>query len=636
MKQHSKYHIRAILMAFSLFGALVLAGCGGGGGGGSGTGTPVASTILSGTVAGGAAVIGTVLITDSKGATKGATIEANGHYSIDVSGMTGPFLLKAAGTVGNTSVTYYSAATNADLGGTINVTPFTDLMVSNIAAQMAETYFADPNNIAKIGTLITPSNLAAAQTAMHAKLLPVLQAMGISDSIDLLRSTFAADHSGMDAVLDLVKVEVDTTTNVATLKNALTQAVLTTDNAATSSDDATPVNSANMTGMNTTTVTDLQAVVTKLNNFAALFATSLPSVTTLQNSGVFDTSSNFMMSGQTFAQFASDLSTDPNAIGLKFSNVAISLDASGTSGTLTADISSNNPAKFSDKIQLNMVKVSGAWIIQGDGRIADVKITAQAQLDDWTNVIASTGATTKGTSTVNGLWMNIDPHAYNANNASALAVSAVVTGPGLPAGGVTMVQDVQNTWFDVSGMGYGNNVIPECGSTVNGTTGPFTATTQCVTIAGALDNSVYTVVLKDGSGNSLNGSGYSLTLPKQPYATSTLTTAMFPSIATVTIDGVDITPSTLQTAVTAGGKSVNITWTLPTGLMSKNVSIWSNTSTGASYININKDILATDTSALIGLTTTSTTGTVTNAGVWLSSVDNFGRILAVTKSVSIQ
>jgi hypothetical protein len=200
-----RFNFRQLALT-SAIASTLLAGCGGGGGSSSTPSAPVASTVLSGTAAGGAAVVGTVLVTDSKGASKGATIEANGHYSIDVSGMTGPFVLKAAGTVGNTSVTYFSAATTADLGGTVNVTPFTDLMVSNIAAQMAETYFADPANIAKIGTLITPTSLAAAQTAMHAKLLPVLQAMGISDSIDLLRSTFSADHSGMDAVLDLVKV----------------------------------------------------------------------------------------------------------------------------------------------------------------------------------------------------------------------------------------------------------------------------------------------------------------------------------------------------------------------------------------------------------------------------------------------
>jgi hypothetical protein len=68
--------------------AIFLAGCGGGGDDAS---APAAtSTILSGTVAGGAAVIGTVLVTDKNGVSKGGTIEANGHYSIDVNGIRGP------------------------------------------------------------------------------------------------------------------------------------------------------------------------------------------------------------------------------------------------------------------------------------------------------------------------------------------------------------------------------------------------------------------------------------------------------------------------------------------------------------------------------------------------------------------
>lgn len=615
------HNFKKLGLASAIAGAL-LGGCGGGGG--------APSSILSGTVAGGAAVIGTVLVTDSLGATKGATIEANGHYSIDVSGMTGPFVLKAAGTVGNTSVTYYSAATVADVGGTVNVTPFTDLIVSNIAAQMAETYFSNPANIANIGALITTANLAVAETALHAKLLPALQAMNISDSIDLLRSTFAADHSGMDAVLDLVKVEVNTTTNVATLRNALTQATMATEDVAVST-DTTPA--TNTTGITPATATDLQTVVAKLNGFAALFATSLPSISTLQNSGVFDTSSNFMMGGQTFAQFATEMSLDQDAIGLAFSNVAISLDPSGTSGALEAAISSNNPAKFSETILLKMVKINNAWLVQGDGMIANVSITAQAQRDEWTNVPAL-GAPTSGSSTVNGLWMNIDPFAYNTNNSNALAVSALVTGPGLPVGGVTMVQDVQNTWFDVNLPGYNNNVIPECGSTVNGTTGPFTVATQCVTIAQALDNSQYTVILKDSNGNSLNGAGYTLTLPKQPYTTSTLTAGMFPSITSITIGGVSVTPSTLQAALTSD--SVNVAWTLPSGILSRNVNLWANTTTGASYFWVNKDLLPTATSTLIGLGAPLTTGTVTSAGTWLSGVDSYGRKLAVSKSISVQ
>jgi len=613
----------------SALASLFLAGCGGGGGGTAVSVVP--STMLSGTVAGGAAVIGTVIVTDSKGATKGGTIEANGSYSIDVSGMTGPFVLKAAGTVGNTTVTYYSAATVADIGGTVNVTPFTNLIVSNIAAQLAENFFSNPDNIAKIGTLITPEKLAAAETALQAKLQPVLTALGISDSIDLLRSSFAADHSGMDAVLDLVKVEVNTETNVVTLKNALTQIAIATDDTGKSTDDATPVDSTKLTGMTPTAVTDLQAVVTKLNNFATLFATSLPSLTTLQNSGVFDTSSNFMMGGQSFAQFATELSTQQSAIGLKFSNVAISLDASGTSGTLTAVITSNT-SSFKEQIQLQMVKVNGVWLVQGDGMIANVSLIARAERNDWVNYSASYPNGNSGSWMQSGINIWIDPFAYNSSHASAQVAKALITGPGLPTSGVTMVQDIQNRQLKLEGSPYSANVATECGVAVNGQPAP---TTQCVNITQALDNSEYTVVLKDINGASLNGSGYKLTLPKQPYATSTLTATMFPSITAVTIDGAAITPSTVQSAVQAGGKSVNVSWTMPTGLLSKYMDIWANTAT-ASYFKVEKDLLPAATSALIGLEATSTTGTVTNAGVWLEGVDTYGRRLAVSKSVSIQ
>lgn len=614
-------HFKKLALTSAMVG-LFLVGCGGGGGG---AGPSPSSTMLSGTVAGGAAVIGTVLITDSKGASKGGTIEADGHYAIDVSGMTGPFVLKAAGTVGNTTVTYYSAATTADLGGTVNVTPFTNLIVSNIAAQMAETYFSDPANIASIGTLITPAKIAAAETALQAKLQPVLTALGISSSIDLLRSTFSADHSGMDAVLDLVKVEADTTTNVVTLKNALTQVTIASDDTKIATDDSTAADSTKITGITPAAVTDLQAVVAKLNSFASLFATSLPTPEQLAASGVFDTT-NFMMGGQSFAQFASELSTEQQAIGLKFSNVAIALDAAGTAGTLTAVISSNT-ATFGEKIQLTMAKVNNAWLVTGDGRIADLTINAQAQRNEWRTVNSSTLQTTaSGAIVVNGINIWIDPFSYNSAHASAPVVSALVTGPGL-GGGITLVQDTQNTWLKLEGSN-SDNLVPECGTTNNS---GVIANTQCVTVAQALDNSEYTVILKDSGGASLNGAGYKVVLPKQPYTFSALSTTNFPVITSLTIDGKDIDPSLL-----VAGKSVAVSWTLPTGLLSRNVNVWANTTTGASYFKVEKELLPTATSTLIGLGDALTTGTVSNAGIWLSAVDAYGRRLAISKSVSGQ
>lgn len=612
---------KKIALASAITSAL-LAGCGGGGGGG-GAGT-AAPSMLSGTVAGGAAVIGSVIVTDSLGATKGGTIEADGHYAIDVSGMSGPFVLKASGTVGNSTVTYYSAATVADIGGTVNVTPFTNLIVSNIAGQLAETYFSDPDNIAKIGADITPAALAAAETALQAKLEPVLAALGISDTIDLLHSTFAADHSGVDAVLDLVRLEVNSETQYVELKNALTQAVIATDDPGSSADDDTPA-AGNMAGITTETVTDLQAIVTKLNGFADLFANGLPSVKILEDSGVFDTSGDFMMGGHSFAEFATQLSTEQEAIGLKFSNVAIALDAAGTSGNLTAMISSNT-ATFSEKIELVMIKVDGVWKVQGDGRIADISIHAQAQRNEWTTVNSSQQVTGSDSMIVNGLAIWIDPFSYNASHSSAPVVSALVTGPGL-GNGINFVQDTQNTWLKISGTN-SDNLVSECGTPNRQGT---VVNTQCVTVAQALDNSEYTVVLKDAQGASLNGTGYKLILPKQPYSYSALTASNFPTLTSLTIDGQSITPSLL-----VSGKSVLANWTLPSGLFSHNIDLWANTNTGADYFRVEKKLMPSATSALIGLGNALTTGTVSNAGIWLNTVDGSGRRMALSKSLSVQ
>lgn len=91
------------------------------------------SSILKGTAATGKAIIGIVHIKDSLGVIKQADLDAKGNYEIDLAGMTGPFILRAEGRVGTTEVTVHSMATTADLGGNINVTPITDLIVANLA-----------------------------------------------------------------------------------------------------------------------------------------------------------------------------------------------------------------------------------------------------------------------------------------------------------------------------------------------------------------------------------------------------------------------------------------------------------------------------------------------------------------------
>ena len=69
----------------------------------SGSGTSGQSKTVSGTAAAGAPIIGTVTIKDSTTPTalqKTVTIEADGKYTVDVSDMKAPYMVRADGYVG--------------------------------------------------------------------------------------------------------------------------------------------------------------------------------------------------------------------------------------------------------------------------------------------------------------------------------------------------------------------------------------------------------------------------------------------------------------------------------------------------------------------------------------------------------
>ena len=82
---------RARLLAVSVAGIMILAGCGGGGGGGGGK----TKTSVAGTAAQGAAIAGaTLTLVDAAGVTSTATTAADGTFTIDTTGLTPPFMIK--------------------------------------------------------------------------------------------------------------------------------------------------------------------------------------------------------------------------------------------------------------------------------------------------------------------------------------------------------------------------------------------------------------------------------------------------------------------------------------------------------------------------------------------------------------
>ncbi|HEY3308258.1 MAG TPA: hypothetical protein VGJ93_07360 [Desulfuromonadaceae bacterium] len=553
--------------------AMILVACGGGGS----SSTP--ATTVSGVAAAGAPIIGSVTIKDSTtptALTKTVPIAADGKYTVDVTGLKAPYMVRADGYVGGNEYHLYSAGTSADVGGTINVTPLTDLIVANIAGSVAKSYFDNGSF-----TGLTAAQLTAQTDALKAKLLPVLQAVGVSDSIDLLRASFSADHTGLDAALDMLRVSTDTTTGVATITNIITQQQMTSN-----------ITTGTYTGAITdttgvaTAATDIQMISAGFKTFSDLFATSLPSETNATLLGLFD-SATFMHEGQNLASFISDITTDKSMIGISFAKISI-LSMSNLTAIVAIDVMQNGKAANAGPKPFHIIKkADGKWYMQGDQYIAQVKVepVAEYHVSDTVNQIFT------------GLRLDIKDRGGKG------ITSALVTGAGLPSAGVTIINNIANHYFEIQGQN-GNNLYSMPDTAIGG-------------IADTGEN--YTVKLYIGTTLAAT---YTEKLKKRPYLNTELTSASFPTITS---------PTLAQLHAFTGGNAT-VSWTLPTGLTNDWLDVQINDNTGNSA-RFEASLLPTDTSksfTLNPVTSTGQTFTITGGGIWLGAWDSYGRQLATS------
>ena len=455
-----------------------LAACGGGGGGGGFAGFPVAGgnppatnppasdppvvatdAKFSGTAAVGLPLSGNVTVKDAKGATKTVPL-VDGHYDIDVTGMTGPFVFRAEGTVGGQRTVIHSAATAADANGTINITPLTDLVVANIAGRLADQYF-DSGDFAGV----SPEQLKAESDALKAKLLPVLQAMGVDASIDLLRTAFTPLSSALDKALDVLRVSVDPVTNVATITNIVTQQQITDDLAVKAAQDAgtTPLSGNGLS----TAADDIVAIRKVLSDFVGKFANGLPAQGELTPlladiSNPVTGTYGFRSSDLTAQQFLSEALSDSNLVGASFTDVVINrinytIDSNNTSPRAFVEFThrDKNGVAFSNNQGMQIVKgTDGAWRLRGDGRVLDLNPRIQVSKD-------------LGTGCVSTL-LNFNIEDRNTGNSNNVA-SVVVTGPGLPAGGIRYLRPSGGGFWSLQGTPGNSNyhLASNCGGQPN-------------------------------------------------------------------------------------------------------------------------------------------------------------------------
>jgi hypothetical protein len=368
--KQEKFQYRKWFQAFVVLQMLILTACGGSSD--PGVTTPVASTTLSGTAAAGAAIVGQVTVKGSLGVTRSALIEADGSYDVDVTGLTAPYRLRAQGTVGGRTYKLHSYAEAADVGGNVNITPFTDLIIANAAQQVAESYF-DSNTPADLD----PAVVAAQEAALQAKLQDVFTALGIGSAINLLNDTFSADHTGLDAVLDIVRIEVDATLNVATITNLIDSTTL--EDSITDATDNSGTLAVTDAGSLTTAVGDIQAIASKFDALTAAFANGLPTAASIED--IFAT--DFYEEDTSLGLFLTDITTDPTIIGLGFGSIVVSnLDSVAGTADATFTFSVNGISDLETETWFVAKDAILGWQLRGNQRIVETNFSFHCNDND--------------------------------------------------------------------------------------------------------------------------------------------------------------------------------------------------------------------------------------------------------------
>lgn len=383
------------LRVIGLCGFLALAGCGGGGGSSSSGGTTSSGT-LSGTAATGMAIAGaTVVVEDANGNQATATTDSSGHYSLNASALTPPFLVQVTPASGPV---LYSVSASAS-PSVINVTPLTDLILrswyavqsSPVTADTAFTNLAGnpPPTVTEVGVIEHVVRQVAALW---------LEKHGIDpSSFNLISTPFTANGSGADGALDQTTVTLNLGSGSGSGTVAATDGT-TSQNSTVSFDSttstvtvATTTTSGGSTSTSSVTTiipsTDaaslaLAGIQSTLDNFANTVAAKGSSLTAGDLAPYI--ASTTLYQGLNASQFATQAASNFSG-GKTLSFQLLSLDAlDTTTNTATATFQTNvtqGGQTQSRDVQFQFVKPGSTWQIDGDQRYAAADVQAEERLD---------------------------------------------------------------------------------------------------------------------------------------------------------------------------------------------------------------------------------------------------------------
>ncbi len=451
--------------------AALLAACGGGS---TQTVPPPQATTLRGIAAAGGPLAGaTVTLVDANAATAdpaAATAAADGSYGFTLDGLTAPFALRVDYTQEGVARTLYAVlpGVTANADNTANVTPLTDAVAVLVAPGGNPAALTDPAALAASSAAAIANAVATLNAVLSSD--PSIDAQldaaaGAGKTFDPMTTSFVADGSGVDAVLDQLTV----TTNPPGAAAGTVQ-IQNNAQAAGSGGIAPPVTITPATTPATAptlpptargelpTAAELDALARRYTDCYALPVSQRVTATDANGNATSVAAAcdadvaDYRANGYTWIEQQSGSLLNPNLNGAVFQRplVALVLPPANRPGAkefkhpycdqsqcVVVDMRGTMPAAANQPLRrtLLLARTGGAWKSVGNHRPYDFDIQYRAVRLVARNAAPQNAANYFSKSRYEGiLRLQLNPSGPDMNGVRAARVS----GPGLPAAGVVL------------------------------------------------------------------------------------------------------------------------------------------------------------------------------------------------------
>ncbi len=293
---------------------------------------------------------------------------ASGAFTFSSVTCDGPYLIKAE----NAAATLYSVATESDLGGIVNVTPLTELVMNRVYPSINYGSSASIKSFIKsqaANQATIASNIVTQRAAVKAALQDLLNAFSLG-SIDIVKSAFTANGSGLDGLLSSITVNPIAGSSDYSLQIKSTTLPITIPASGSITDTLLSTNVGPLV------VSDFNSMKTAITNFnnCSLLASSAD-YSNVQSCIINQTSVDFLHDMNTREDFANGVGEEKFLYNyfVEYINFHL-MDHYVDNGSDMADVLVYARDKYLDTNQIvgnylevyKMIKVGGVWKVHGN------------------------------------------------------------------------------------------------------------------------------------------------------------------------------------------------------------------------------------------------------------------------------